>query len=328
MKKKFIYIAAVAAYWSGLNTLFYWLNRKSKRILTFHNILPESFFEKSLPNGVSNSDVEFKKIINEVARKYKFSTDVKDVSSATITFDDGYLNQYEVASRILDEMGGVPAILFVSGKIMNNTTPNKALVIDQLMHWVAYAPNGEYKNFKLTTSNRAEIWNKVVRPLYTLNINNKGMGIYNELNSEYPFANLFSNLSRKYVELRLTGISDYQLEDLCRKGWKIGWHTWSHFPLALLPLKEKVVEISCPKDFYMDAPFSYPYGELISVDEESIGVVKKCGYTCALSNILDGDRFRGKYFISRMSLPSNKYRLHFRLSGLEYFIKNWKLLPK
>lgn len=42
---------AYAAYWTGIDALFYWLNRKAKRIVTFHNVLPQGLWRKDLANG-------------------------------------------------------------------------------------------------------------------------------------------------------------------------------------------------------------------------------------------------------------------------------------
>ena len=60
-------------------------------------------------------------------------------------------------------------------------------------------------------------------------------------------------------------------------------------------------------------------------DEE---IAEEYGYPCALSNDPDYSPYRGRYFRLRMALPENKYELHMVLSGLKYFIKYRKLLPK
>ena len=59
MRHKIVEIIAFLAYWTGIDALFYWLNRKAKRIVTFHNVLPDAMYRYDLANGVSNSESGF-----------------------------------------------------------------------------------------------------------------------------------------------------------------------------------------------------------------------------------------------------------------------------
>ena len=319
MKAALIRVISFCMYYLGVDSLFYWLNRKAKRILTFHNVLPDELWFPAA-NGVSNKASDFERIVREVGRKYKFSTDVLDGSTATITFDDGYLNQYEIAGGILGSMG-ISAIIFVAGDNMSAIDQNQSLVVDQLLHWCGHAPK-ELVN----TANRIEHWVKVVRPQFVMDKASKGRTVLKQLDELYPFAKIWEGLPKEYLRLRLTGIPADKLEELKKRGWEIGYHTKSHFPLSSLPDAEIRKEIEPPPGF-RDVVFSYPYGELRSVDGRCIDCAKKCGYPCAVSNLPSANSLTGRYFLPRMSLPADKYRLHFRLSGLEHFVKTRKLLP-
>lgn len=318
MKNRIVFIAARLFYWLGVDALFYWLNRRAKRILTFHNVLPDELWFP-FANGVSNKVSDFVKIIDEVCRKYKFSTDVMDGSTATITFDDGYLNQYEIAGKILSSRG-IPAIIFVAGDNMSATEPNRSLVVDQLLHWCGYAPKKI-----VDMANRSEYWVKTVWPQFATDAAAKGRTVLKQLDTLYSFAMIWGRFPKEYLRLRLTGISVEKLRELKSRGWKIGYHTKSHFPLSSLPCDEIRKEIEPPLGF-RDVVFSYPYGESRSVDKRCVDSAKKCGYPCAVSNLPTANCLTGRYFLPRMSLPADKYRLHFRLSGLEYFIKTRRLL--
>lgn len=93
-RKKLSRCIAVLSYWLGIDALFYWLNRHAKRTLTFHNVLPDAVFRHDVSNFVSNSVSEFRTIVRELRKRWRFSVDLFDPSTLTITFDDGYLNQY------------------------------------------------------------------------------------------------------------------------------------------------------------------------------------------------------------------------------------------
>lgn len=335
MKQGVLNLISIFAYWLGLVSVFYWLNRNRKRVITFHNVLSKDLFKNDLTNGVSDSEEGFRGIIREVKQRFLFSTDLTDSKTVTITFDDGYLNQYEIAGRILQDEGDIPAILFVAGDILNNNIPEQALVVDQLLHWVAYAPSGTYrlthadgvqKDFCLTEKNRSFEWEHTIRPAYVNDVANRGRGLLKQLDEQCSMQKIYSQLPTEYKRLRLTGVVSEQVSELQARGWKVGWHTKSHFPLSALSHEEKVDEIQPPRGFE-DVVFSYPYGELQSVDADAIEIVQQCGYPCAVSNLLNRDKWDGLYFLPRMALPTNKYRLHFRLSGLEYFLKYRKRLP-
>lgn len=124
------HIFAVIGYWSGLDALFYWLNRKAKRTLTFHNVLPDDLMMvKGATVGITMSLSDFKKMIGWIGERFKFSVDVDDPKTATITFDDGYKNEYEVAGKWLMAKD-IPAILFVSGQVID-AAPENCLEVDR-----------------------------------------------------------------------------------------------------------------------------------------------------------------------------------------------------
>ena len=127
---------AVACYWTGVDAIFYWLNRKAKRIVTFHSVLPRELWHPGA-NGVSCDLDGFKKVIDLCAKKFRFSADLFDPRTLTITFDDGYHNQYAYAFKSLREKG-VPAYVFVAGDTQKS---DGGLLVDKLLHWVAYAPS-------------------------------------------------------------------------------------------------------------------------------------------------------------------------------------------
>jgi len=143
MKSKVIKIIAVICYYSGLVKLFYRLNRRSKRIVTFHNVIPFNLLPKGKRIGLVDTEEEFENKIIELSKFFSFSNDLRDENSVTITFDDGYKNQFEIAGRILERFGKTNATVFVSGAILNNNSEN-ALIVDLLMHWIELVPEGEY----------------------------------------------------------------------------------------------------------------------------------------------------------------------------------------
>ena len=337
MKQKVVKLIAVLCYWLGFDTLFYFLNKKAKRIITFHNVIPASLLPQGRSIGLTDTEESFHMKIRILKSRFDISIDLLDSKTATITFDDGYVNQSEIAGRILKKEGNLPAIIFAAGRMIGNTTPSDALVVDLLLHWVQLAPNGAYRltcgcavvsHFEMITENRQKIWQEVIWPSFCKDSVTKGRTLLNELDDQYSVKNVFASCSLDYLRLRMTGISEADIRELENKGWNIGWHTQEHYPLSKLSSDEKQKEIANSPADMKAVVFSYPYGELDSVDAECLEIVQVANYPFAVSNVGVHNELMSKYFIPRMTLDGNFYRCHMELSGLEYFMKTRKLLPR
>lgn len=337
MKQKVVKFVAVLCYWLGFDALFYFLNKKAKRIITFHNVIPASLLPQGKFIGLTDTEESFHMKIRILKSRFSIGIDLLDFKTATITFDDGYVNQSEVAGRILKEEGDLPAIIFVAGRMLGNTIPSNALVVDLLLHWVQLAPNGVYRltcgcavvsHFKMITENRQKIWQEVIWPSFCKDSVTKGGALLNELDDQYSVKNVFASCNPDYLRLRMTGISEVDIRELKNKGWNIGWHTQEHYPLSKLSSDEKREEIVNSPTEMRAVVFSYPYGELDSVDVECLEIVQLANYPFAVSNVDAHNELMSRYFIPRMTLDGNFYRCHMELSGLGYFMKTRKLLPR
>lgn len=313
-------LLAVISCWGGVDALFYFLSRRAKRILTFHNVLPDQIFVRNVANGVSCSASDFRKVVRALKKRWRFSTDFFDPSTITITFDDGYLNQYEVAAEILREEGNIPAIIFPAGDVLDG----KVLTVDKLLHWASHVPQNILQGKGYVDG--LQLWVKEIWPKFNADSMLKGLRLYRELDGVYPFEKIMGALSPEYRRLRLTGITRAQLDDLRGRGWKVGWHTQSHYPLSRLSIDEKRMEMTPPADMQGEV-FSFPYGETASVDLEAIQLAEGLGFPAAVSNMTDPSAPFGRHFLPRTSVSSDKYRLHFELSGVKYFLKYRRLLP-
>lgn len=329
MKGKILKVVSVLAYYCGAVALFYWLNRKAKRILTFHNVLPDELYCPGIANDVSNRLSDFEKIIDECAKRFKFSTDLFDAKTLTITFDDGYRNQYSVAFKSLQRRG-IPAYLFVSGDCLEN----KALVVDLLTHWIDNVPcgvykldlDGEFKVCEIVSSNRAQVWEDMLWPLFICDGANFGRSVLAACDKAYPIQKILDALPEEYVAERLRGISSKECEELRSAGWKIGWHTRSHYPLAKLDADKVKSELDAPAEF-RNVCLSYPYGNQSEVGNAVVELAESLGYPCAVSNTNTAEENKSKYFLPRMALSADKYMLHLELSGIKHFMKHGALLP-
>lgn len=333
MKNNLTRFIALLAYWLGIDRLFYWLNRRCKRVLTFHNVFPDSLDMEDNGGGMSMSVSEFCKTIDEISRYYKFSVDFEDVETATITFDDGFLNQYEVAAKTLGARG-IKAVLFVAGDNIDRSDVMTAPAVDLLTVWLAHVPVEALDDFckrfgglKTAASvSRIAFWIDVLRPMYVKDFKNRGRSVVAGCDAVFPFSRLLKTLPAEYVKLRFFGINQQQLNELHDRGWIIGWHSKSHYPLSAIHGAEKEIEFAAPEELRR-VPMSYPYGELQSVGNEDICMCRQAGFPAAYSNLPELNSQLGCFFRLRFSVPSDRIMLHFHLSGLRHFLKFGRLLP-
>lgn len=321
VKVAIVYLIAWVGYWLGIDRVFYWLNRRCKRVLTCHNVFPDELCREDGGGGMSMSVSQFKRMIREVRKLFRISNDLDDVGAVTLTFDDGFLNQYEVAFKALKEMG-IPAMLFVAGKNINRTDPMQAPAVDLLTAWLDVVPEDV-----IDGRDKLRYWIEVLRPRYVKDAAHYGYRVVEECDRLYPFSRVFAELGDEYLSLRLGGVAEAQLDEMRQAGWCIGWHSQNHYPLAAIPTEKKMLEFESPRTMRCE-PMSYPYGELLSVSAADTACAERAGFPCAYSNLNMDNQLRGRYFLPRFGAEHDKVLLHFHLSGFWHFLKYRKLLPR
>lgn len=310
---------------TGVFTLFYFLNRNKKIVLTYHNVIPDQLFDDSPHLDVSHHKSIFEHHIQHIKKRFS-KNDL--ANRVLLTFDDGYQNQFKIASKILDthQLSG---IFFLSFKLIEE---EKTLDVDNMTQWVSYVPPGNYTLFQqpvtVTTENRAEIASTIYDWLlsdYLL-----WNTLERELNNAYPFDRLA--IPNALKTLRFDPIKPNELCLMIANGHRIAAHSWNHYPLATLPialqrhdfelcqLKKKKY---CNSDLY-----SYPFGGLAEVSEAAINLCADYGFSEAYindENPLNWPDSDSRYQLPRISLPNhnNSVILDAKLSGFEFFCKKW-----
>lgn len=312
---------------SGATACLRYLNRGRKKVLTFHNVLPDSLMSRYPKNSVCESESRFRAIIRLLAKRYRFSTDLNDPSTLTITFDDGYCNEGEVAGRILQEEGDIPAVVFASGKALNSVGMETALCVDRLLYWCDYAPDDAVMELTGFT-NRRDAWLKVMRPAFCRDAQGRGEHFFARCDGIYPFKKIVALFDDEYRRLRFSGISEARLGELRSRGWVFGWHTNSHFQLGALP-SEDVREEMTPRDDMRGLPMSYPYGHEEQVGAAAVAVAEEFGFPVAYADQMDPCALSGRWFAPRFEqFEPKSSSLEFELSGMKYFLKHHSLLPE
>lgn len=327
MKNKILVAVYFVAAHLGLIWLFYWINRKNKIVLTYHNIIPDGLFDHSHHLGVSHGESVFEKQIQLIRRRFITNFKKREIR-CLITFDDGYKNQLEIAARILSSYG-LQGVFFVS---FRSITTGCTLAIDRIMMWMSYVPIGNYivlgSGLLINDSSRhlaiSNIYEKLIRNFELWCV------VENELNAAYPFDML--SMDPELARLRFEPLNSEDLKMLSRQGHLVGAHSWGHQPLSTLPLelqKEDFSTCALLSSKYCNSKlYSYPFGGIEEVAPSTARLCAEYGFNAGYMNMPVAPEWPGvdaKFTLARFSLPneSNKYLLDAKLSGFEAFCKKY-----
>ena len=329
-------VAKISRY-TGFTSFCYFLNRNRKRTIAYHNVIPDKCWDDSIHLAHSMKESSFRKQIDIIKDRFKVDLDIYNTKTLTLTFDDGYLNQYTVASKILDE-NEIVGYFFCVADLINN---GKTLDMDMLQYWISYVPYGIYNveeiNLKLYVrdeESRKNEWKKVSDKL---DEGIKLCDMKNMLDNIYKFEELrnYKNHEPMY-KIRFNPINKESINKMKKNGHKIGAHTAKHLKLSGLSKFELIEDISICKynidKLYNTKIFCYPYGSQKDISEDVIEELKKNNFTNSFSysnGPLNGMDYND-YFMPRMFIPdtNDDDLINFVLSGAKHFVSFRKLLPK
>jgi peptidoglycan/xylan/chitin deacetylase (PgdA/CDA1 family) len=309
----------------GVNRIFYWLTKNRQRVITFHNVIEDKYFDNALHLGVSHSKSIFDFQLAEIKKNYQFTTEINKRQTAIITFDDGYQNNYFEAVPILDKHNA-KAVFFVVADLIDN---DNILWIDKVLFWFSYVPIGSYQigalNFMITTENRLE--NYQIFYDYVLSNYSQICQLLESLELAYSFSSLSLNIS--YRKSRFMALSTEQLSTMKLQGHLVACHSKSHSILSKLDSNDLQNEISfCESKIpsvYNCNYFSYPFGTNQEVSSEVKDCIKNSNFNISFMNVWNWQKSSCNYSIDRLSLPNTRkmYLIHAHLSGLYYFLKQY-----
>ena len=323
MKQYFLKSLFFIAYYIGVINLFYFITRKRQRVITYHNIISDQYFNNTIEQSVSCSESVFKIQLREIASRFNFTTEIDKQKSCIITFDDGYQNNYSIALPVLD-LYGIKAIFFIS---YNLPTKQKALWIDLVMNWYSYVPEGEYTvlgdSINILDKNRKGYFSKILSKIY------KDYSIKEHLLISLDDAFNFNQLLKDetYNRIRFSPISLIEIQKIKSDNHLVACHTISHDILSKLSedlLKSEIQESEkYINTFYNTNYFAYPFGGVNEVSDTVLRSYSTSKFKKCFVNYWNFENSHGDERLQRISLPNttNKYVIHAYLSGFYFYFK-------
>src|SRR3989338_835299 len=320
---------AKLAWISGLTlVLMAWNRFRGKTpILMYHSIRPRPDDWKRAPmvwqTGMVISPETFEEQIAAFSKRYKcvsvreyieLQSKKREKSLLAITFDDGYIDNLEIAAPVLRHYGAA-ATFFLVGCHVEGERPSPVALYN-MAHDESLRDNGSLK----------------------INVNRKALVLAGEEALEMA--------SRKYgiekLDWRPHYISPSQALKLNAEGFEIGAHGYYHLIASALDVQKFKEDIIRSKNSItgflpgLKIGFAFPFGAPPVISREKTKAVEECGFFYAVTSIEGlNDRNTNRFALKRISADEVPlYVTMFRLTGLRAGFKTlfqrfkWKYAMK
>jgi len=301
------------------------LNSKRIRILMYHRFCdsPSAF---KLEQEVFNQQIAFLKSSYNVMSLDLLCSSIREgiplpKNVVSLTIDDGYADCYYYAFPVLKKHGIIATVFLTTDFVDKNSWlwPDKIeyILTHSIIKQFSVKMNDLKMDFDVSTFKG---WHKAQVAIFD----------HCRRMSDQSKNEFIEMLSRKLgvevpgeVTEEFTPLTWKQIKEMSTYGISFSSHTQSHAILSRLNRAAAENEISGSKRIIEEklsrevAAFCYPNGEMDDFSEETISIIRSCGYQCAATTIegmnnIGGDLFRLKRIgIGNSSMPYFMKRLAF-----------------
>lgn len=308
--------------------------RTNLKIVCYHGIV------ESIPDGYNSSGKhilvsEFEKQISFLARNLAIVT-MRDIdlaakgvgalprTCAAITFDDGFLNNFEIAHPILQKYE-VPATLYVATNFISGSRLIWTDELERLILEASTMPLTRLLNDEITVDLSTQ-----ERRYQTLKCVKKKLKSFSPIRRISIMRMLTESLRFEHELVRYPGLHNFlnweHLKIMQNSGlWEIGAHTMSHNSLGSLLDHEVRYEIfgsiqKVTQELRGGYPplFSYPEGQDRDIPSSAINILKESGLHSAPSAIEGMNLLSSEY-------ATDYFKLHRYMVGFDGIAFPWRI---
>lgn len=202
-----------------------------------------------------------------------------------VTFDDGYLDNFETALPILEKYS-VPATIFIAPKLILNPASAWWYELEALLE--------RLDTLEIEIQGTSHKWDLSNQRLAVTSVLNEYCKVATATEIEALLVNLRQRIQVSGIEWDVpTMISPEQIAELGRHPLiTIGGHTESHVCLAVLGDSEARHEVERGRNTLQDWGaglidyFAYPFGGKNQAGEREARIVASCGFKAAFTTLL------------------------------------------
>lgn len=327
-----------ALYYSGVHQLTRPFYSGIGSILMFHRVLPQSnkprihnhqglevspeslegtinFFKKRNYDFISLDNLDDYRIEKHTRKRF-----------VVFTFDDGYVDNYEIAYPILKKHN-IPFTVYITTGLPDGHAFLWWYLLEELIlenKSLELELGGKFKTYNTNSLKEKEIAFNQVRSV---------LAVADAAELEIHKANMFRNYQARSRQLtQFISMSWSQIEELAKDPLvTIGSHTVNHYPLKSLSLNEsnfelteskKIIEAHITKEVLH---FCYPIG---SYSSREVTLTPSCGYRTATTTNMNnffGDHFNHSFELPRIMINSltTEKLLTLQVNGLLPCVRNF-----
>lgn len=322
----------------GFATLFDRTFGPRRKVIAFHGVLNDSDFLDRYINRVDLSRDLFEAQIDFLVSNYNVlpAEAINDVSAegVILTFDDGLLNNYDIAVPILEKYG-VTAVFAICPGFLEREFPHLwndhlFLILNSKEGSRLRLPMDNYSTRRLVETGRAgDHYQELVRWIYTQRCSD----IYGLIRTVCDRNDLAYSMSMT-TPARFSPIPRDRLLEMLKSGHEVVSHTWSHRPLSLLSEEEAKTELGKSREYVSGLTnrdcrtVVYPFGRPIDVNNATLHIAGRSGYRVGYLNIPWRVAFSGDLAQPRLGMTGTHREgvLKCHLSGLAGFVtlRKWR----
>ncbi len=286
------------------------------KILAYHDIGPQSFFNLQVPEKVFESHMSYLSesgyniISLEEAVELLKSKKPVPADTVVITFDDGYRSVYEHVLPAVRRYG-IPVTVFLSTGPVEKRGP---LFVDALAY--AFEKTGKERLDLTPWGLRAySIANAGLKERAGLEINDFSKDLKTEERRkllQFIFEKLDVELDPPELRNRMLTWEEVRISK--SQGVSFGAHTVTHPSLARISTEEAGEEINRSKKMMEERldsevkTFAYPYGSAKDVDRKVRDIVSEKGFSCAVTLQMGINNGGSDLFMLKRTCVTNQLR--------------------
>ncbi len=316
-------------YYYPLNKIF--SNKQNYAVLCYHRISANNkLLDKNNPlsglevkQNIFEDQIKFLKNRFEILSLSKLKKHIEEKNknfAISITFDDGYQDNINLALPVLEKYN-VPAAIFVITRFLEKK---------DFMWWYFLWENLNKQKFIFFNSQKIKINNDkdvvnwfgiISKEVINLNYEDQKLYLYKVFGNkiDYNFKDLIFDFEQ------LINLSKHELIE-------IGSHTLTHAKLTSLKDTEIYNELKNSKDLLEEKIkkkinfLAYPYGSHNEVNDQIIETAKRVGYEMAFSTKRPFQQSDVFFDVPRYNIDNTveKKRLLSKINGFEDFLFNFK----
>lgn len=329
LKKRAVSAICLLCWLTGVTALLLRQRGSAQKVLTYHHVLPDAALGTGMSDQLAIGESELARQLAIIQRRRSITTELDVPDTVVITFDDGALNNYEVAAPVLERFGAA-AFFFVPLDVIRT---GRLPWVDWIFLWADRAPDGMHdfgEGLVFDVFDRGSRSAAIRRLIEVCETDRPARR--RVVGAIAKWAHGDPNISAtELFRLRFKAMDEGQLAELKARGHKVGAHSVHHDRLTSLDGPSLQADLNecyaAVGEVYNTDVFCYPLGGRGDVSSEVMAACWDAGFGAAFINlpyVPEGLRAMPRFALPRHFVPAGApaWVIDAKLAGLEDLLRD------